>query len=794
MLDGTLIVLTLQTTSRNYNFGRDPAVSRRGHAPQISISDDNHHVTEAIGDMYGDHQYGKRDSRPLSFIASNPPSPHSQNATAASFTSPSGSSPRSGSITNHRSLNRPNSIQQTPSDERTPTYVNGQPINMASRSSSGKSERGQISPSNSLKERSASDTANAHFPLSDIDYESSPNAVAQELNNLAALRRMSMDVNASGDPDLPSFPTNFNIPSAPQEDADPDDPSGLYWVPASVHPELAPMEFKTFLDKKVKSLRRRSEERGALSPEALSREGSGASLRRRKSMLSKQIDNTNGRGAEGYTDGAERLDRRRSQLGLEPMTAGHPNLQDLEVLVNEPERFIQRLSLEKGVDTGSGDASPTDDNPILPNPQANQLKRSTRTTYRRGGSLRKGERGPVARRAAKLGDAENEESLRRPPSQDNGSLTRVQTEPTPASEKVTENFSRPGRMNRRAGGLSGASQTTSFEEPANRPSSEAPEQPRERPQPRPFVSQIASNGRLGIPPEALHSKTVPSIVETPPEDSRHSNYVPERSSSHVPPPPPAPMPHAPSGPDSPSRMHKLSQSRTNQAVKPNQTLNEMTSHPSPLPGNNTRTDSLSFIPTLTEEKRGDPKKSKDKKGNDVDGGRKSSWSWGSLLGSEEKERRRLEDEKESKKSKVKIGKVTDKSYDSTRLDVLQTTMEGSRGRESLVLDRGDLRLEEERKKESSRKSNPDAKKEKDGFFSSLLGGGKRKAERESAGRKHLSRTLSPEPPVRVLRPDFDYNWTRFSILEERAIYRMAHIKLANPRRALHSQVLLSNFM
>jgi hypothetical protein len=56
------------------------------------------------------------------------------------------------------------------------------------------------------------------------------------------------------------------------------------------------------------------------------------------------------------------------------------------------------------------------------------------------------------------------------------------------------------------------------------------------------------------------------------------------------------------------------------------------------------------------------------------------------------------------------------------------------------------------------------------------------------------RGLSPEPPPRILKPDIDYNWTRFSILEERAIYRMAHIKLANPRRELYSQVLLSNFM
>jgi hypothetical protein len=56
------------------------------------------------------------------------------------------------------------------------------------------------------------------------------------------------------------------------------------------------------------------------------------------------------------------------------------------------------------------------------------------------------------------------------------------------------------------------------------------------------------------------------------------------------------------------------------------------------------------------------------------------------------------------------------------------------------------------------------------------------------------RGLSPDPPPRILKPDIDYNWTRFSILEERAIYRMAHIKLANPRRELYSQVLLSNFM
>jgi hypothetical protein len=122
-------------------------------------------------------------------------------------------------------------------------------------------------------------------------------------------------------------------------------------------------------------------------------------------------------------------------------------------------------------------------------------------------------------------------------------------------------------------------------------------------------------------------------------------------------------------------------------------------------------------------------------------------------------------------------------------------MHGPRGRESVVLDRESVKLEEERKKESMRKTSTDGKKEKEpGLLSSIFGGGKKKGEKESSHKKNASRGLSPDPPVRILKPDIDYNWTRFSILEERAIYRMAHIKLANPRRELYSQVLLSNFM
>jgi hypothetical protein len=199
------------------------------------------------------------------------------------------------------------------------------------------------------------------------------------------------------------------------------------------------------------------------------------------------------------------------------------------------------------------------------------------------------------------------------------------------------------------------------------------------------------------------------------------------------------------------------------------------------------------VPTLSDDKKADKKrKEKEKDSNEHSSGKKSGWGW--LLGGEEKEKEKDTHKDLPKKSKLKGVKAAEKPHDSTRLDLLQTSIDGGRGRESLIMDRDSIRLEEERKKESVRKSSAgESKKEKESGIFSFFGGSKRKCDRDGTGKKSL-RAHSPEPPPRVGRPDIDYNWTRFSILEERAIYRMAHIKLANPRRALYSQVLLSNFM
>ena len=744
--------------------------------------------------MYGDHHYGKRESRPLSFL------PSSDN-TIETFVQPI-------ALDSSKSYAARNALSRTTSNGKVPAYTNGQSKLMAARTNSFGHENGSLSPSVSLREQTPSTTANSQFPLNDLEYESNPAAVAQELSNLQALRRMSMDVNATGDPDLPTFSSGFGMPTvAPTGATDEGDASRLFWVPARVHPELAPMEFKAFLDSRVDSIKRRSGD-GSLSPDNPQRQGSGGGLRRKKSMLSRQIDNSGGRAAEGYTDGAERLDRKRSLSAQDTPNTGITNLQELEVLVNDPVKIIQRLSLDTELHAVGGEVPASEDMPILPAaPSGNSLRRSTRTTYRRG-SLRKGERVPYSKRAAKAAETDSEETPTSPKvsSEDMFTLSRIQTEPTPNTEKVPENFSRPSRLNRNRVIAPGSSpKIASPETPSSQSLLESPDKPGPAPPvPKHFVSQIASNGRATISPHIL-GQPVPQIIQTPPpvSPSRDSKpfpwkaNLPERTSSHEVPPSKTPQGPLSNGP--PHGTKRQTNARSNHYEAPNQTLKEMASHPSPLPGNSTRTDSLSFIPTFADEKKVEGKKPRDKKDKESkDGERKSSWSWGSLLGSEEreKEKRKEEEAKEARKAKLKPSKPIEKSHDNTRLDLLQMTMEGSRGRESLVLERGDVKLEEERKKESIRKtSGGDNKKEKEsGLFSSFFGGGKKKGDRELNGKKHLSNTLSPEPPPRILKPDVDYNWTRFSILEERAIYRMAHIKLANPRRALQSQVLLSNFM
>ncbi|KAJ5612546.1 hypothetical protein N7510_005740 [Penicillium lagena] len=755
--------------------------TRRGHAPTLSISDPSHHVTEAIGHMYDD-DYDRNDPRRLSYISS----PLGESISTIPRATGAGAESSSPSPT----LLSPTSAEVRPKQSN--GHLRPQPI-IQRRSYDRDSEPG--SPDSP---RSPSETATSSFPLNDIDYESDPAAVAQELNNLAAIRRMSMDVAATGDPDLPGFGNNFAVPSLPPSpSADENDASRLFWVPARLHPELAPTEFKTFLESKADHIKRKSGDFSSLSPE---RSGSGSSLRRKRSMLSREIDDSS-----GYTDGADRLDRQRS-LARKREGMLSPNLQELEALVDDgksPDSLVQGL---RNASISSAD----EDKPILPPaPPGHSLRRSTRTQYRKG-SLKKGEKLPYSKRLGRTSESSDTMASIAAASDEPPilGLTRVSTDPTSNASPPTRTLSASSRATAYAPGSTPSSTFDSIlENPQDEQGdrslassqtdvtlgrSDSGGRSSATSQTRNWQSRLSSNGRstLNIPPS---EQKVPAIVETPSVDLNRSaaSQVPQGSRVTERDGPPA-MSKATTMKESGLSKRSLSNRQSN---KDTTSLNDFANNPQMIPGNSMRTDTLSFIPTLPEERKpedrkSESKKSKDKK--DSEGGRKSSWHW--LLGNEEKDKKKDKDKDKDHDSKKTKSKSVEKAHDNTRLDVLQSSIDNSqRGRESIVIDRLDPKLEEERRKDGARRASGESKKEKDGIFSSIFGGGRRK-HGESHHKKSSSRNMSPDPPVRELRADIDYPWTRFSILEERAIYRMAHIKLANPRRALYSQVLLSNFM
>lgn len=98
------------------------------------------------------------------------------------------------------------------------------------------------------------------------------------------------------------------------------------------------------------------------------------------------------------------------------------------------------------------------------------------------------------------------------------------------------------------------------------------------------------------------------------------------------------------------------------------------------------------------------------------------------------------------------------------------------------------------------------KKEKDtGFFGSLFGSGKKKQEDQeskgllagagpAAAAALLGASKSSKNQIRPPSPNLTNNYSRYPIHVERAVYRLSHIKLANPRRPLYEQVLISNLM
>lgn len=635
------------------------------------------------------------------------------------------------------------------------------------------------------------ETANKHFPLNNIDYESNPAAVQQELSNLQALRRMSMDASTASDPDLPGF--NLSTFTAPTGGDDDNDARRLFWVPARLHPELAPEGWKAFVEAKVKEIR----SPGGQSNSLLSvGGGQGPALRRKKSMLSKQIDNTGGKAAEWYEDGAERLERRRSQNGV-PML----KVSDLENLVNDPSSLLRKLSVSP-----AAKVNVDEDLPILP-PLGHTLRRSTRTTYRkeRGGGF--GGLGSVRRRLPRAGGETDTDDYS--PGNSPGSpkfdhtLKRVQTDPFPSVNAVNRIRSRPQDFSTAEAREANESQesnvrikpgvtsppptatspmapsapealspSASFEDmlansasvppmssaPSVKSSSSKPNRRSTSPTSRPSHSRKESQDKVAL---------VPRIVEMPPTDQAQQVKHSERTSSHRPPQ------------TSPSKSSKRPLVRQGGSEN---LAGEAGSRPSSA-------GKESLAPAPSEGKRAGRSDSVSSST------RKSSWGW--FVGDKEREKEKESKEKASEKDggsvKVKKSKVSKAEKgadkDHARLDVIQKSIDGK----ELQPEKGDGGRDKD-KAEAARKSNTQetasSKKEKEsGLFSSFFGGSRKKSGTESQKTKS-TRNASPEQTH--VQQNFYY--ARFPIHIERAIYRLSHLKLANPRRPLFQQVLLSNFM
>lgn len=184
--------------------------------------------------------------------------------------------------------------------------------------------------------------------------------IQREVEALRDIRRRSTSQGGPGalilDPDLPNpaaqIPSTHwsNDPSPPPTDGDPsenphdpdtsssgasvsspaDDPFHLFWVPANLHPEIAPAEFRAFLKEHA---------RGPLAngaPGTLERSNSlasASSLGRKRSMLSRQYKPSENDGVED--EKVVPLRRNRSVFSNQGPQLTMSDLQRLEELAEE---------------------------------------------------------------------------------------------------------------------------------------------------------------------------------------------------------------------------------------------------------------------------------------------------------------------------------------------------------------------------------------------------------------------------------------------------------------------------
>lgn len=272
--------------------------------------------------------------------------------------------------------------------------------------------------------------------------------MAQEMSAVQALKRLSIGALPTLDPDLPNYneasssssssirvsPTpsprsefpgfdfsspslssssnhsNLQVPSDKdvyQPEFNASQASQLLWVPAHVHPEIAPQQWKSFVQDKLAEIRatQSADSSNPSASRSSSISSNSNSIKRRNSRLSRQIKDQ-----EGYTDGADVLEKRRStdNLSQKPndptiQSLSHQleSLGELEGWSVDPFELVRSLSMQQQNKSNPSQSSSSQqythnplandsDAPILPTPTSS-LRRSTRTRINKS-SIRRGRR------------------------------------------------------------------------------------------------------------------------------------------------------------------------------------------------------------------------------------------------------------------------------------------------------------------------------------------------------------------------------------------------------------------
>ncbi|KIO26625.1 hypothetical protein M407DRAFT_243632 [Tulasnella calospora MUT 4182] len=543
--------------------------------------------------------------------------------------------------------------------------------------------------------------------------------------------------------------------AAQEVDDGPDDPSHLFWVPAHLHPEIAPAEFRAFL-----------KEHTAASPDGtmpLARSlSSSSSLGRKKSLLSKQYTPAVNDHVEDERSPVS-VKRNRSSI----YSAAGPqltinDLQKLEQLAEEAAasddpsklRKVLRRSLSLNVapsfidqmDDIPSTVDEADEPIIVPRP-GQILRRTARTKIRKpglvgdGGGHRFGPSRRGGRGGAKVDTEVASDSGHESASEHRHSLDKSYEQNERPLSYADEAFILDAYGDRRDSMASASSSIEDDDLASSQSHSTAPTS----------AAQSKSHESAGQRPISPPPTTLAESSLSPPRGQptvRRVSPPPQPEEQHQPEPQHHPQIYQPT----PQRHGHLDVPGQEQRAVPNR---------SPSPGS----------------------------ASDVGVGRTGAHS----STSHDPFRRSPSAPPQTGSSDSSPSSYT-QPVSSPAPSIKSSKSDKGREKEKKGLLKGMWGGEKEKKKEKDT-----------GFFGSLFGSGKKKQEEPeskgllsgagpAAAAALLGASKSSKNQMRPPSPNLTNNYTRYPIHVERAVYRLSHIKLANPRRPLYEQVLISNLM